>query len=368
MGRIYQQPGSTKFYLDYLDVEGRRQRVSARTDDRDAAIRKLRDVEGRVARQEPVLPHVEGVKYDHLAAELRAHYETTGARGLEEAGYRLAHLDPFFRGVRAVAIDRPMITRYVQHRQHQGASNGTVNRELGVLGRMLNLALENGRLLRTPSLRGLKPTEATPRQGFFERGQFEAVCRRLAADLQAAVAIAYAFGWRTQSEVLTLERRHLDLKAKTLRLDPGMTKNGEGRTVALPDDLALLLERQLGRVDAAQRKAGRVIPYLFPYLSGKRRLGARRRDFRKAWAAACKASGVPGRLRHDLRRTAARDMEREGVPRTVAMQIIGHKTEAMYRRYAIVNEADHREAARKRNGIVSGIVAPQPLETCRASM
>jgi hypothetical protein len=47
MGRIYQQPGSTKFYLDYLDGEGRRQRVSARTDDRDVAIRKLRDVEGR---------------------------------------------------------------------------------------------------------------------------------------------------------------------------------------------------------------------------------------------------------------------------------------------------------------------------------
>jgi hypothetical protein len=29
MGRIYQQLGSTKFYLDYPDGEGRRQRVSA---------------------------------------------------------------------------------------------------------------------------------------------------------------------------------------------------------------------------------------------------------------------------------------------------------------------------------------------------
>ncbi len=341
MGRIYQQPGSAKFYLDYVDGEGRRQRVSARTDDRDVALRKLRDVEGRVARHEAVLPHVEGIKYDHLAADLRAHYETTGARGIEESGYRLAHLDPFFRGLRAVAIDRPMITRYVQHRQHEGASNGTVNRELGVLGRMLNLALENGRLLRTPSLRGLKPAE---------------------------VAVSYAFGWRMQSEVLTLERQHLDLKVKTLRLDPGMTKNGEGRTVALPDDLATLLGQQLARVDTLQRKLGRIVPYLFPYLSGKVRAGQRRSDFRKAWAAACKAAGVPGRLRHDLRRTAARDMEREGVPRTVAMQIIGHKTEAMYRRYAIVNEADIREAARKRNGIVSGIVATQPLETRRATM
>jgi len=363
MGRIYQQQGSAKLYLDYVDGEGRRQRVSARTADRDVALRKLRDVEGRVARQEPVLPRAEGIKYDHLAAELKAHYETTGTRGLEEAGYRLAHLDPFFRGVRAVAIDRPMLTRYVQHRQHAGASNATINRELGVLGRMLNLAVENGRLLRALSLRGLKPAEAKPRQGFFERGAFEAVARRLPPDLQVAVAIGYAFGWRMQSEVLPLERRHLDLRAKTLRLDPGTTKNGEGRMVSLPDDLAVLLGQQLARVEAAQRKAGRVIPFLFPHLSGPRRLGTRRKDFRKAWHVACATAGVPGRLRHDLRRTAARDMEREGVPRTVAMQIIGHKTEAVYRRYAIVSEADHRAAARRRNGIVSGIVAPQPLET-----
>jgi integrase len=367
MGRIYQQPGSTKFYLDYLDGEGRRQRVSARTDDRDVALRKLRDVEGRVARDEPVLPHAEGIKYDHLAADLKAHYETTGERGLEESGYRWAHLDPFFHGVRAVAINRPMITRYVQHRQHQGASNGTINRELGVLGRMLNLAVENERLLYAPRLRGLKPTEAAPRKGFFERGQFEAVCRRLPVDLRAAVAVSYAFGWRMQSEVLTLERQHLDIKAKILHLDPGMTKNGEGREVALPDDVAILLGQQLARVDTLQRKLGRIVPYLFPYLSGKVRAGRRRSDFRKAWAAACKAAGVPDRLRHDLRRTGA-----------------GH---GAGRRTADGRHADHRA---QDGGDVSALCdrqrsrhsrgrpeaqwhsfwhsRPQPLETRRASV
>jgi integrase len=180
------------------------------------------------------------------------------------------------------------------------------------------------------------------------------------------VAVAYTFGWRMQSEVLTLERRHLDLKAKTLHSDT--SKNGEARTVSLPDDLASLLTQQLGRVEVAQRQAGRVIPFLFPYLSGAKRVGTRRRDFRKAWRTACLKAGVPGMLRHDLRRTAARDMERGGIPRGVAMEIIGHKTEAMYRRYAIVSEADHREAARKRTGIVSGIITPRAVETRHASL
>jgi integrase len=76
-----------------------------------------------------------------------------------------------------------------------------------------------------------KLKENGPRQGFFEQTQYDAVRRHLSPDIQVATAIAYAFGWRTQSEVLTLERRHLDLEAGTLRLDPGTTKNDEGRVV-----------------------------------------------------------------------------------------------------------------------------------------
>ena len=63
-------------------------------------------------------------------------------------------------------------------RQTEGVATGTINRELAVLGRMLKLAYENGKLLRVPILHKLK--EAAPRAGFFERGQFEAVKRHLA--------------------------------------------------------------------------------------------------------------------------------------------------------------------------------------------
>src|SRR4030095_11373331 len=75
--------------------------------------------------------------------------------------------------------------------------------------------------------------EGAPREGFFERDQYEAVRHRLSADLQVAVAIAYTFGWRSEREGLTAERRQLDLEAGTLRLDPGTTKNDEGRVVYL---------------------------------------------------------------------------------------------------------------------------------------
>jgi len=70
-------------------------------------------------------------------------------------------------------------------------------------------------------------------------------------------------------------------------------------------------------------------------------------DFRKAWATACKAENVDHRLFHDLRRTAARNLIDAGVQQAVAMKITGHKTDSMFRRYAIVNEEQKRGALAK---------------------
>lgn len=71
------------------------------------------------------------------------------------------------------------------------------------------------------------------------------------------------------------------------------------------------------------------------------------KSFRRAWLTACKKAGVPGRIPHDFRRTAIRSLERAGVPRSTAMAMVGHRTEAIYRRYAIVDEAMLREGAAK---------------------
>jgi hypothetical protein len=77
----------------------------------------------------------------------------------------------------------------------------------------------------------------------------------------------------------------------------------------------------------------------------------------KAWRTACQDAGVPGRILHDFRRTAVRNLERAGVPRSVAMKITGHKTESVYQRYAIVSDADLRDHGTP-GGHVFGHVGP----------
>jgi len=291
---------------------------------------------------------------------------------------------------RIASIGPDDVTWYTAARQAEGKANGTINRELGLLARLLRVAYENRKLVRLPIIRKLK--EAKPREDFFERGQFEAVKRHLRADLQVAVSSEYAFGWRTQSEVLTLRRDQVDLKACTIRLNPGTTKNDEGRVVYLTPELVEMLQAQIDRNELLEMTIGRPVPYLFSNLEGRHR-GQRINDFRRAWRMAClEASldleGVTGgarekrraelnqadakgekpgllkMLRHDFRRTAARNTVNRGVPERVAMKITGHKTRSVFDRYHNVSPADLQEAARKITGTFSGTlseIAETPL-------
>ena len=136
--------------------------------------------------------------------------------------------------------------------------------------------------------------------------------------------------------------RHVDLAGGEVRLDPDMTKNREGRVFPLTPELRALLVAQVAARDEIQRRTKQIIPWVFVRPSGKVI-----KSFYKRWKAACQAAGVPGRILHDFRRTAVRNLERAGVPRSTAMAMVGHRTEAIYRRYAIVDEVMLREAGEK---------------------
>jgi len=156
-----------------------------------------------------------------------------------------------------------------------------------------------------------------------------------------AVKFCYITGWRSYSEVFPLRWSQVDFKGGFVRLEPGTTKNREGRVFPLTPELRALLEQRLEYTRRCERAQDKIIPHVF------HRKGQPLKYMRRSWTTACKNAGVPGRLLHDLRRSAVRNLERAGVSRSVAMKMTGHKTESVYRRYAIVSESDLREAAAK---------------------
>src|SRR5262245_47479766 len=148
-------------------------------------------------------------------------------------------------------------------------------------------------------------------------------------------------GWRSRSEVLPLRWPQVDLAAGFVRLEPGTTKNSEGRAFPLIPELRVLLERRQAIARRCERAQGRIIGHVF------HRYGRPIKSLRRAWITACRKAGRPGLLPLDLRRSAVRNLERIGISPSVAMKLTGHKTEAVYRRYAIVAENDLREASAK---------------------
>jgi len=321
-----------------LWVGGKTLKRPSETTSRAVANKKLEQWKAEV-RQGIYVPDADQMRFDDLANLLLDEYRANGRKSLDRMEDAVDHLREFFAGCRAQAISTERTLAYVRHRQEHPAANATINRELAALKRMFRLGEKVGRVVRRPYIDMLQ--ERNARTGFFERSEFDAVLAHLPADLRVVFEADYILGWRVKSELLTRQWIHVDFRSGWLRLEPGETKNDEGRQFPLTPDLRAVLERQRERTTAEEKTTGAVIPWVF------HRSGKPIKSFRRAWLTACKRAGVLGRVPHDFRRTAVRNLERAGVPRSTAMKMVGHRTESIYRRYAIVDEAMLKEGAAK---------------------
>lgn len=179
--------------------------------------------------------------------------------------------------------------------------------------------------------------ENNVRKGFFEAGDFKAVLLHLPEHVQAIARVAYITGWRG-GELLSREWKHVDLDAGCLRLEPGETKNNEGRNFPLIPQFREVLEEQRRRKLEVEKRTGRIINALFFYYTGPK-VGRSVKAFRRSWKSACKAAKLPDRHMHDFRRTAVRGLTRAGVPKSAAKKLTGHATDAIFDRYNIADDA-----------------------------
>src|SRR5712692_7502209 len=329
---------ASTWWLQY-SVRGKRYRESSGSNSRNVAVKLLKDRLGAVAQGRPVGPDVNRTKFEDLAEILVDDYQANGRRSLERIEGAIKHLRGFFGDYFALDITADRLTRYIKWRQDDDAAAATINRELAALRRAFSLAARAGKVALRPEISLLR--EDNRRKGFFEPDQYRSLLEKVPEYLKPVVQVAYITGWRIKSEILTRQKHHVDLGAGWLRLEPGEGKSGEGRNFPLTPELRDVLERRLEETRALERETGQIIPWLF-HKSGKR-IGS----FRKAWSTACNKAGLAGRIPHDFRRTAVRNLERAGVPRSAAMAMVGHRTESIYRRYAIADEAMLKESAVK---------------------
>ncbi len=347
--------GSWRFKT--TNASGLPEYVNCGTKDRDEANRFKVKYLAKRADDIPVNPRSQRITINELLNNLLALYKNNGYRSLPDAEARIRlHIRPYFARLRARDLTAKHCRDYASKRRSEPdsrglnkklkpgeerpvrhATNATINRELSLLRKAFNQAVEDELIFHAPVI-PMAGTEARARQGFFTRAEVEIVCRNLPDYLRLVVLFAFLTGWRKQ-EVLTLEWKNVDFEAGEVRLDATFSKNGNARTFPFTAELEDLLREQLAlRQDL--KKRGKICPLVFPKGDGSQ-VG----EFRKSWKTACQNSGVPGRLFHDLRRSAIRHFVRSGIPQSVAMKLSGHKTDSVFRRYDVVSNEDLAIAA-----------------------
>jgi integrase len=323
-GSIFQQPGCETWTIQYYR-DGRRVREAVGSDDYRAAQQRLTQRLNQCDEGKAIDLPRKSATIAELWEGLERHYRINGRKSTECLGRRWQHLRARFATMPACNVTYDALENYVDRRLTEHAANATINRELSALKTAFRLGRKKQIVSQVPDFPHLAENNA--RSGFVEdRGYAKLAAHCSELWMRLFLEIAYSFAWR-KSEILNLRVGQVSLESRTLRLDAGDTKNGEGREVRMTQRIAALVERAVvGKLKA---------DYLLT-----RETGERIRDFRKAWKNLTVAAGLEGLIVHDLRRSGARQLRQAGVPESVVMEIGGWKTDSMFRRYAIVSNAD----------------------------
>ena len=323
---------------------GKQFRESAKTDNYDEAERMLKRRQGEIATGAFTGLAPERIRVSQLLQEMLDDMKANGRRsyGSAEGGVRL-HLVPFMGNVRVADFSSNLVKAYKAKRQVEKAANATINRELGLLKRAFNLAYraEPPLVAKVPYISRLPNAmsgqvswsmSSTRSSGThspitLSSSSYSGITRALAS---ANCGASRGRRLRRIASCCIRERP----KTETAALFPSTAK--------WPDGLRW------------PRRAVRQFPKC-PYLCQHDGQPLGDSCVKKAWKTACKSVGLPELRFHDLRRSAVRNMDRAGVPRTVAMKVSGHKTESMFNRYNIVSERDVAEVKNRMETYLSSL-------------
>lgn len=267
-------------------------------------------------------------------------YELNGRKSIRRLKTTIEPLHSYFAAIPASNIKYADLLNYITHRKSAGKANATILRELAILHRIFKLALLHEDIQHIPPFPTIAINNA--RTGFLEFKDFKRILSHLPEHLVGPITFAYYTGWRI-GEILSLKWEDVNRQECLITLNANNSKNNESRVFPYKHSLAItrLIEKQHTR--RGELSTGQGVSLVFPYK------GHLITSYRSSWNKATRSCGLSGALVHDLRRTAVRNLERAGISRSVAMKITGHKTESIYRRYAIVNKQDIEDAIKKLN-------------------
>ena len=340
-------PSKYLYYSFYRD--GQQVFVNTKTNDAEAAYRQLLVARNAIEQGNRTLPSdVAKLKYEDLKELLMEHYRERFPASIytrindagqpEQTFLGADKLDKFFKHCPVNRIATEKLRQYRDWRRKEGDADPTIRRQLGRLRTAFNLAEEQSKLTRSAIPYFPLPKDSDPREGFIDFDNFEKLLKALPKHLQFGVEFLYYSGCRVGAakqvtwSMISNDNTEIQMPGRII-------KNRKPHIVNLVGPLEPFSKELAKR----RKHFPKPSEFVFDF-----------RNLRNLWNETCAKLGLGryeketrkyrGLLVHDLRRSAARNLIKAGVSRTVAKKITGHKTDEMFDRYAIQENSDVKEA------------------------
>ena len=234
----------------------------------------------------------------------------------------LKHLIPIFGESNLLSVSPKMISRYKVLRYGEGAAPASVNRELSMLTKALNLAVKEWEWLRdNPASKVPKDKENNERDRWLTKDEEKKILDNSPEWIREIVVFLLNTGLRLE-ESLSLEWSRVNLLCRTILIRE--TKNGSPKTLPL-NKIALDVLNQRSKVKSIKND------YVFISCRGKK---VNPHFLRRSFYKVLKGVGIENVWLHDLRHTFATRLAQSGVDLYKISKLLGHKDIRMTQRYA----------------------------------
>jgi len=344
---LYRRKDSPYWWASFIDGGGRLARRSTGTTDKAEAkaIRAKWELEAHREREHGPRPSPKGHTFHELMVLFMQASERKSA---ERDEYSLKRLYPVFATRDLEALTAADVRGYIASRQEAGVSNGTINRELGLMSAALNWARSDLDWEVPNPVQGRKLREPEGRIRWITRAEAAALTNAAAREPTASHLVNFILlGLHTgmrRGEMLGLEWRRVDLQEGLIYLEGHHQKNGKIGSVPLNRAAreSIVAQARFRAEHCPQT------PWVFCDRKGDR-IGAIKRSF----ATACKRAGIEDFHPHDLRHTCAAWLVQAGVSIREVAELLRHSDIRVTMRYAHLAPDNVRAAVEVLDGNVS---------------
>lgn len=328
-----------RWYTD-LYVNGQKKRQVVHVKDKDPSKVTRQDAlnvesirKAQIAQGVELASTNKGISFEKLVSSY-LEWANENHKSPERDHVACKHLLSFFKGNKAENVSLWLVEKYKSHRKSLNKQPETINKELGVLRRMFNLAVE-WKLIRENPIAGMKLLKVQTRQfRVLSESEFSKLYNSASEYFKPILLTAYLTGMR-RGEIRNLKWKDVNLEKGFISVTD--TKNYEDRVIPISPYLAETLK---------EIKKNNDNEYVFTTPIGDNYKSSS--SWKRAWNSALKDSNIPHCRFHDLRHTFISNLivnEKEDFATVMALS--GHKDIQMLKRYSHTHEDSKKTAINK---------------------